>query len=438
MYSGKHGLKNCRFAFVLLIFHFISCTISAQVFKPSDYHLLKLPASINSGFEESKPIYYPESQSLYFIRSHHPDNKGGSTAGQDVWVTEFKSGVWTPPDNNLTFNDENSNWLIGYAAKKKPQFYFLQYLQIGQARYAEVFQSGDYQSWVKDRLPIGLKPIPVKSNYHDFFMHSSGKVLLISYQGLDAIGQEDLYICWQKTPGRWEGPVHLGPQINTAGFEISPFLSADGKKLYFASNGHPGLGSADIWVSEKIGNNWLTWAKPQQLGPMVNSEKFDAYFWLTENDEAFFVSNRDSDATDIYWLKHSHHDIKPANVTAKNTEDKEITTKNLVISRDIFFIYNDFRLTDRAREILNSLLDDLDEEKVYKIEIDAYTDQSGSNRYNQHLSQKRANQVQEFFKKRKIKRNLVIATGKGKNNEIDISPDLMRKATIKVFYNGFD
>jgi len=49
----------------------------------------------------------------------------------------------------------------------------------------------------------------------------------------------------------WSSPINLGDSINTPKDEMSPFLHADGNTLFFASNGHPGLGGYDLFISRQ-------------------------------------------------------------------------------------------------------------------------------------------------------------------------------------------
>lgn len=71
----------------------------------------------------------------------------------------------------------------------------------------------------------------------------------------------------------WSKPVNLGPTINTAKNETSPFIHPDNETLYFASDGHPGLGETDLFMSRRYRDG--SWKRPVNLGAPINSEKFD-------------------------------------------------------------------------------------------------------------------------------------------------------------------
>ena len=90
----------------------------------------------------------------------------------------------------------------------------------------------------------------------------------------------------------------MGNVLNTAGFEISPFLNKTQDTLFFSSNGLGGQGDADIFYSVKQGS-WTSWSKPVNLGSRINSPKFDAYFIYSGN-HLYWSSNRESELSDIY------------------------------------------------------------------------------------------------------------------------------------------
>ncbi len=97
--------------------------------------LRKLPATINTDFEESKPITTRSGDSLYFARTQYPGNKGGELAGQDVWMSSRNGdGNWTLADNQLPgLNDIMPNVIIGVAGDDSGIFH-LRYMLEGDQR----------------------------------------------------------------------------------------------------------------------------------------------------------------------------------------------------------------------------------------------------------------------------------------------------------------
>ena len=83
---------------------------------------------------------------------------------------------------------------------------------------------------------------------------------MLSLESYKTNGAEDIYVSfWDDTTKSWQEPKNLGPQINTPLQELTPFLAPDNKTLFFSSNGLPGFGSRDIFVSERLDDSWNNW-----------------------------------------------------------------------------------------------------------------------------------------------------------------------------------
>jgi hypothetical protein len=256
----------------------------------------KLPGSVNSNGEESMPLLSPDQSKLFFIRSVFDGNTGGKYAGQDIWVSEKKNNSWARASNNTALNGRDNDVLIGMKRDGRTLYTF-------RSSPSEKLEGIYFTTFVSNRWTApAFVPIQGIEN-EDFigmFVAPDYDVLFLSMKASDSRGEEDLYISVKDKNGLWSMPRNLGPTINTSGFEISPFLSADKKRLFFASNGHEGLGDADIYYCERLYNSWETWSAPINLGPLVNSKKFDAYLSIYGDSVAYFVSNRDQQLSDIY------------------------------------------------------------------------------------------------------------------------------------------
>jgi hypothetical protein len=100
--------------------------------------------------------------------------------------------------------------------------------------------------------------------------------------------------------GQEDMGTNLGDSINTSGMEQSPFIHPDQQSLYFSSNGWPGLGKGDIFLSRLKDDG--TWAEPMNLGFPINS--FNEEVGLIVNAKgtrAYYSTNRrEGTDTDIY------------------------------------------------------------------------------------------------------------------------------------------
>ncbi len=102
-------------------------------------------------------------------------------------------------------------------------------------------------------------------------LSSSGQVLIYSAKHKDSLGKLDLYISIMKEDGTFPLGTNLGNVINTEQEETAPFLASDDRTLYFASTGHSGLA---IYVTQRIGDGWTNWTKPQETSKNLKGVNF--------------------------------------------------------------------------------------------------------------------------------------------------------------------
>lgn len=125
---------------------------------------------------------------------------------------------------------------------------------------------------------------------------SDGKTLYFASDRKGGRGGVDLYKAVKdlKT-GIWSKPENLGPVINTANDEKSPFIHSDFETMYFCSDGHPGVGGFDIFFSKK--NEKGEWLEPKNLGVPINTNGDDLGFFVsTDGHLGYFASNLPSRA----------------------------------------------------------------------------------------------------------------------------------------------
>lgn len=103
----------------------------------------------------------------------------------------------------------------------------------------------------------------------------------------DGLGRCDIYIA-QKKGNDWGKPFDLSPPINTAGWESQPSISADGRTLYFVSNRKGGYGGYDIWKSTITSNGW---GEPENLGPNINTSFDEQSPFIHPDDSTLYFSS---------------------------------------------------------------------------------------------------------------------------------------------------
>lgn len=205
---------------------------------------------INSKFNESSPVFTKDGKTMYFTRNNYLKGKRGRDDQKitllKLYKAEFIKDKWT----NITELPFNSN------------------------QYSTAH--------------------PALSN--------DEKKLYFASDMPGTLGQSDLYSVTINDDKTFGKPENLGPAINTEGRETFPFIAAD-NQLYFASDGRPGLGGLDVFVST-IKNDG-TFTEVQNVGAPINSKQDDFAFIInSDTSNGFFSSNREGGIgnDDIYKI----------------------------------------------------------------------------------------------------------------------------------------
>ncbi|MEQ1587508.1 MAG: hypothetical protein ABL895_16605, partial [Cyclobacteriaceae bacterium] len=334
---------------------------------------IKVGSQINSDDEELGPLLSDDGKTMYFSRAFHANNAGGKFAGADIWVSKKdEQGNWLPASNaGSPWNNKQSNSVVGINLDHTVVYLLNAYSNKSGIAFSKLF-SGAWRT--SEFIPI---PGINRDDFVGFYVSPTFDVILISMKGKDSFGEEDLYVSLKDSFGKWTEPKNLGPTINTKGFEISPFLSQDKKRLFFSSNGHPGFGDADIFYCDRLFDSWETWSVPKNLGDRINSKSYDAFFSIYSDSVAFFSSNRNDKASNIFTTE--------INKTRQsiNFDRQYLTSKEVgelignTVSRKIIFDNGSSSLSASQKEILYFIANKLLVKTEIKFQLTTFdTDQS--------------------------------------------------------------
>lgn len=334
---------------------------------------IPLSSAINTNDEELAPMLSPDGNTLYFIRAFHEANTGGKFAGTDIWMSKKdEQGQWMQASRmDNVWNNKRSNAVIGVNADNTLVYLLNAYSNKSGIAFSK-FYNGE---WSEPELI--LIPGINRDDFVGFYVNPQFDVIFISMKGKDTLGEEDLYISLKDSAGNWTAPRNLGPTINTAGFEISPFLSEDKKRLYFSSNGHGGYGDADIFYCDRLFDSWETWSVPKNLGKGINSEGFDAYLVISDS-ASVFISNRLDDNANIFQAKLNQKEQPRKTQIVEQYLSREQVSDLVGITPILIFKDSDTELTDVNRQILTQLCNAIVGRKEYKCFLVAVKSSSGT------------------------------------------------------------
>ena len=131
------------------------------------------------------------------------------------------------------------------------------------------------------------------------------------FDGAGTEGNTDLYVSVKNhATGGWLPANSMPKVINTKYSEKSPYLHADGKSLYFASDGLLGLGEQDLFMSKRLDDTWLNWADPVNLGKTINTGGDDSEMNFSvgpQGNIGYYATTAASGKSDIYSVELPEH-----------------------------------------------------------------------------------------------------------------------------------
>lgn len=283
---GKHFYDNCTYA-------------AANLGKDPLYKVRNEP--LNTTFSDFSPEFFGKNL-VYNSARTDIARKSKSSSSTENWSGEQYNQLFiTQKDGDdgmlqkprFLKSDIGNSYNEGpvtYAENgKKVVFCRNNFLDGTRQIASDGMQMSMYYADVEDGSWANIKPFP--HNGSDFAtgfpcLSPDGKTLYFA-SNRPGFGGWDLFSStW--TGSSWSTPENLGPEVNSPGNEITPFI--EGETLYFSSDWHPGFGGLDIFRAEKSRQEW---AKIFHLGPGVNSSR-DDYGFIFDKDEniGYFTSTR--------------------------------------------------------------------------------------------------------------------------------------------------
>ncbi len=311
------------------------CKFAVEAKKhPVPFIPLNLGAAVNTKMSEYFPTVTVDGSELFFTRRLERPTQmpGEEDYNEDLFISYKVDGQWTRavnmgPDINSEYMEGAStisadgNVLIfvsdrpgGYGSE---DLYYT--LRIGA-------------NWTKPQN-MG-QPINTRNWETQPCLSSDGKTLYF-IRGIIAAHQvkdQDIYVTTLDDSNYWSKPIKLSDTINTPGKEESPYISADNNTLYFCSDGHPGMGGTDIFMSRRLPNG--RWGIPVNLGYPINSSKDETGIIIDPNGKlAYFSSDREGGYGELDLYSFALYDsIRPQQVTYMKGKVFDATTKQPLIA----------------------------------------------------------------------------------------------------------
>lgn len=252
-------------------------------------------------------------------------------------------------------------------------------------------------SWKKPRN-LGA---PVNTVYWESSPSLSidGYTLYFASNRKGGYGGTDIWCC-TLVEGRWSEPRNLGPAVNTSGNETSPYIHFDDKTLYFASDGHIGMGGSDLYVAKRVNDS--TWGEVKNIGYPINTSAEESNLIVAPDGRTALFS---SDRYGGYGQNDLYSFVMPAPARPERITfiDPVIQAENLLSLGDtvtlpgIFFHTASDVLVETSLAELDRLAEALRRHPRLRLEVGGHTDAVGSDEDNMTLSERRAKAVYDYL-----------------------------------------
>lgn len=305
------------------------------------YQKQALGSQINSGRNEVLPIISPSGRYLFFARYDRAGEINYGRQDEDIWfASRMLDGSWeSAREIGPPLNNEGSNAVISISIDENTLFLANRYDDRGK------YVGGGLS--VAQRTKIGWslpEPVRITDFYNNskigaqnFCFSANRKVMIMSVERDDSYGTVDLYVSFLQANGYYSKPLNMGEGLNTPGVEYAPFLAADGSTLYFASDGLPGYGDSDIFVTRRLDNSWTRWSMPLNLGPEVNGKGADAFYTVpARGDFAYMASRNPNGDSDIYRIQVPPSARPNPTLVLYGSVKDQITYKPMIASIQFF------------------------------------------------------------------------------------------------------
>ncbi len=377
-----------------------------------------LTGSVNSEHNQGTCTISADGKVLVFTACSCKGNCGIC----DLYVTYKEDNQWSTP-KNLGPNINSKGWESQPSLSADGKTLYFVSEREGNYGKKDIWKSTLQEDgeWSE---PVNLGP-PVNSEARELspFIHPNGQTLFFASDRCPSLGGFNIYYTnW--IDGKWTEPVNLGYPINNHRDQAALFVTADGKKGYYADGNQKGTSYYSSHLYEfDFPEDLLQFPKSDfiklkvvdtQRGTPVTVEVYDmetnTQQWNIQidlKDGAFVVVVNEGKEyvifvrKDKYLFESIHVDYKNHSKPVVSAHDKvllePIKVDKTKVLKNVFFDFDDYRLAPRSITELNCLVKFLQANPQLLIEIEGHTDQTGTEEYNYCLSTKRAQAIYDYL-----------------------------------------
>lgn len=430
----KHKLSTSAIEYIK------RCDTGAQLEFAEQFAFIEnLGRDVNTVFDERKPLPSPNVTDKIYFYSNREGNRGGpqdergeidrlnGSYRSDMLTAELRQGLWTGAQSlNPALNTRADEFLLGFQNKGAILHFIRKDFNNERILIDTFHQDGllHLGNWEQD---LGIETEGGIQFFND-------TTLLFSSRFLEGYGGYDLYIS-KLREGVWTTPQNLGPIINTPYDEVHPFLTPNGRSLYFSSNNTRSIGGYDIFETS-FTDAQNTWSEPVNLRTPINSPDNDIEFTMSSDGiKAYFSSDRaeSQGGYDLYnaYFKQTRapqfvpaqpisfdltRSTKASNENTVSTEEPTARPADIFREFELSPIYygdNDYMLDNANKKIIDRYVNLLRSYPSMRMQLTAHSDGTDPDQFDEYFCVKRAEKLTDYLRTQGISPGRIIIRGVG-------------------------
>jgi tetratricopeptide (TPR) repeat protein len=296
-FVNKEGDKNKVTIIANLNRQIEMCRNGKELIKnPLPLEVFNLGPEINSQYPDYGPVVTADEEQVIFT-SNRPNTTGGQKTEdgiyfEDIYLSRKTTNGWSPAVQMTELNTQGHDASKGINPNGEKMIIY----RYGKDKllssssgdlYLSEHKNGNWQKAERMSDKINSPGWEPSASLPD-----DDRIIYFVSNRQGGFGGTDIYSIKKLPNGEWAEPWNLGPGINTPYDEDSPFISPDGKTLYFSSTGHRSMGGYDIFIT-RFDETKKQWTTPENVGYPISTAQDDLYFsWSADGSRIYFSSVR--------------------------------------------------------------------------------------------------------------------------------------------------